>query len=229
MAEFSWLNLWLSGGVVMWFSSGLLVFFSFFSLWIILDRFFLLRRIERFCSAFERDFWDEIVLNDFYIKVKAMPPHPMGRLFILGMEEYRHIIATAMARPMGESWQGYLRRLIAIDLYRLMPTLEKRIGWLATCSFSLPLLGLLAALWRLLEGVRASLILGSAGFDLGLSLLILLESLFLLFFGLFVSIPAMLGYNALALRLNHLHERLESFIDELSHILARHLNERKVS
>ncbi|MBC6445065.1 MAG: MotA/TolQ/ExbB proton channel family protein [Alphaproteobacteria bacterium GM202ARS2] len=219
----SWLNGWEQGavavGVVFILMGVTLVGLSCLALWIILDKVFLLRRVERNCLEFEQAFWAHRVLNDFYEKVKPLDPHPMRELFMLGMEEYRLVVSAGMALPTGDSWHTYMSRLMHIELGRMAHTFDSRLNWLATLATTVPLLGVLAALWHTIQGLQD-------GMDVALALVMVRESLLFIFVALGVSVPSIVGYNLLAGRTNRLHERLSSFIEGLSSILARHLNEK---
>ena len=222
----SWLTMWAQGSSTLWLVSGTLVGVSCFALWIILDKFFLLRRVERCCEEFEQAFWAHRVLNDFYEKVKSLPSHPMRELFMLGMEEYRLVVSSGMALPAGDSWHVYMSRLMHIELGRMVHTFDARLVWLATLAATVPLLGVLAALWHMMRGFQGAVLLHGDGFDMTLALTMFSEALLFIFLALGVSVPSIIGYNTLSGRMNRLHERLSSFIEGLSSILARHLNEK---
>jgi len=221
-----WGDLWLNahGGVHI-----ISVFFFLLSIWlwwVLLDKGITLWRVLRLHEGFERGFWDCVSLEDYYEATKEQASYPTKDLFMLGMHEYRLIIESDL-RAHGEGWHGYLSKLMGIELNRLFFSLDKRIGWLATCASASPSLGLLAGLWRMLEAFREEKSLQAVGFESQWAEVALMEALMVMVMGLGLGLMALLGYNGVASVLRHLYGRLENFIEHLSMMLARRLNDKK--
>jgi biopolymer transport protein TolQ len=103
-----------------------------------------------------------------------------------------------------------------------MTQLERGMTFLASVASSAPFIGLFGTVWgimdsftRIAETNNTSLAVVAPG---------IAEALFATAIGLVAAIPASIAFNVLSSGLNHYADRLETFTDEFSAILSRHLD-----
>lgn len=201
----------------------LLLVMSFLSWWYIFLKMFAIKRAVRQSEVFEKDFWSGSNLNELY-QGAVNARHSAGsleRIFEAGFREF-----TKLKRQPGMDVQAVMdgtRRAMRATYQREMDQLESHLAFLATVASVSPYIGLFGTVWGIMNAFR------------GLSNVVqatiahvapgIAEALIATAMGLFAAIPAVIAYNRYAHDINRLASRFESFMEELSNILQRQVNQ----
>jgi biopolymer transport protein ExbB len=187
------------GGVIMWIIVGL----SIIAAVIIIERLLYFRRIKideekmisRLKSTLEKGHFDEA------LAICEGNPSPITNLMRVGIE-YR------------EFPRETIREVILDAANQEVPKMEKHLPALGTISHIAPLLGLLGTVTG---NIAAFGVLGKFGAvgDPGLLAKGIAEALLTTAAGIVVAIPAVIFYNHLTSKANHLIIRLENRVNEL--------------
>jgi len=210
------LNLVAQTGVVAKIVLIILFCFSIFS-WAIMyvkwKRFKALRiQGGRFLSAFRR----ARKLSELNVVLESFPPHPLKSLFEAGYQElYRQVgnPGGAVKNP------NALARTLQIASSQQLSELEQHLSWLATTGSITPFIGLFGTVWGIMD---AFLGLGSAG---AASLRAvgpgIAEALVTTAAGLFVAVPAVIGYNHFLGKVRETGKGLDTFCLEFLNAAER--------
>jgi biopolymer transport protein ExbB len=193
------LELMQKGGVIMWIIAG----FSLIAAIIIIERLLYLRRIRtdeekminRLKSTLEKGHFDEA------LAICETNPSPITNLMRVGIE-YR------------EYPRETIREVILDAANQEVPKLEKHLPALGTISYIAPLLGLLGTVIGNIEAFGVLGRFGAIG-DPGLLAKGVSEALLTTAAGIVVAIPAVIFYNYLVSKVNHLIISLENRVNEL--------------
>ena len=193
------LDIMLKGGVIMW----IIAFLSLIAAIIIIERFLYIRRIKvdeekminRLKSTLEKRHFDEA------LSICETNPSPITNLMKVGIE-YR------------EYPRETIREVILDAANQEVPKLEKHLPALGTISYIAPLLGLLGTVVGNIEAFGVLGRFGAVG-DPGLLAKGIAEALLTTAAGIIVAIPAVIFYNHLVSKVNHMIIRLENRVNEL--------------
>lgn len=166
----------------------ILFFLSFYSWYLIIFKFFLLKEVDRKNKIF----------GDLLLSGKKNPEFincPLSRIMKYGMK-----IAKSKNPENIESYieKAYLKE---------QGILEKNLSFLATVAAISPFLGLLGTVWGLLVAFHNMAITGSSSIKVVASGVA--EALVTTIIGLVVAIPAAVGYNYLREKIAGINERME--------------------
>lgn len=181
-------------------------------------------RLNRKATRFEDSFWSGEALDKIYQRVKNSKADPMLATFSSGMEEWQAGVSGGM--PEKESLRASLRqrveRAMQVTVNREMHNLEKGMTFLASVGSTAPFIGLFGTVWGIMNSFAS--IAATNNTSLAVVAPGIAEALFATALGLVAAIPAVVAYNVFSNNLNRYADRLESFIDEFSAILSRHLD-----
>ncbi|MDI9335539.1 MAG: protein TolQ [Gammaproteobacteria bacterium] len=138
---------------------------------------------------------------------------PLLRIFVVGMKEFNKL---SMASSLDKSVQN-ARRAMRSKMQKELDALEHLLAWLASIGSVSPYIGLLGTTWGIMHAF-----LGFA--DLQQVTLAkvapgIAEALIATAVGLFVAIPAVLAYNHLSSKIDHIANNLETFIEDMTNLL----------
>lgn len=181
-----------------------------------------LRRVKALNEAFEREFWSGASLKELYAGAarNARQSGPMERIFASGMREYQKLRERRIADP-GTLIDG-ARRAMRASWQREMDTIESSLSFLASVGSVSPYLGLFGTVWGIMHAFT-----GLAGMEQVTLASVapgIAEALVATAIGLFAAIPAVLAYNRFARDIDRVATQQETFIEEFSNILQRHLS-----
>ena len=201
------------------FVMGVLLVASVVSWVIIFQRWFALSAQQRSMDAFEDEFWSGVDLRQLYTEVNASTGELRGceHVFVAGFKEFNRLSEQSNADP-DAILQG-TQRAMRVALNREEEKMEQHIPFLATVGSTSPYIGLFGTVWGIMNSFRSLANMSQATLATvapGIS-----EALVATAMGLFAAIPAVIGYNRFAARVEALTKRLEIFSDELTGILAR--------
>ncbi len=204
-----------------------LMVFSLVSWFLIVLKWWQLRRVrrqaDRFFAALERT----SSLQDAYHAVMKLPGSPYGRLLREGINFFSELRPGALhdrAAAEGNSVLSVtqleaLRLVLAKEVAAERDVMARFIPWLATIGSVSPLLGLLGTVLGVMDAFIGIATGGSgniAAVAPGVA-----EALVTTVVGLAVAIPAVIAYNLLANRLGVYAGELEGFAHEIIGTMAR--------
>ncbi|MEM1199715.1 MAG: protein TolQ [Pseudomonadota bacterium] len=200
---------------------GLLVA-SIWSWAIIIEKLYLLVRIERKTNRFEDQFWSGRSLEDLYSSMAQANNRSSAALFVSAMREWKRS-QESMMRAGFLGVQQRIERAMDVEMQKEMASLESRLLFLATVGSTAPFVGLFGTVWGIMNSFRA--IAASKSTNLAVVAPGIAEALFATALGLLAAIPAVIFYNKITNDISKLAVRLESFSGEFSSIISRQLDE----
>ncbi|MDE0009294.1 MAG: protein TolQ [Gammaproteobacteria bacterium] len=213
------LELVLGASPLVQFVMALLALASVVSWAMIFQRWFALNRVEREMDDFEDHFWSGIDLRSLFTQLdeEETPLTGIESVFVAGFREFQRLSEQASADP-DATMQG-VQRSMRIAVAREESRLERHLPFLATVGSTSPYVGLFGTVWGIMNSFRSLANMTQATLASvapGIS-----EALVATAMGLFAAIPAVIGYNRFAARVETLTKRYEAFADELASILYR--------
>ncbi len=193
---------------------------------VILNKYVLLKNLNRKSDKFEDAFWSGESLDKLYDRIQLKTADPMGTVFTVGMKEWRR---GQKSRTRGIS--GSLRaslveridRVMNVAISREMALAERYMTILANVGSSAPFIGLFGTVIGIMNSFTAIAATNSTGLSTvapGIA-----EALLTTAAGLMAAIPAVIAYNKFSYDLGRYGERLDAFATEFSSILGRYLEE----
>ncbi len=218
-ADLSPWALFLQADIVVKFVMLGLLAASIWSWAIIIERSRRLAGLNREAKSFEEWFWKADSLDQLY-EPAAKAQHPMARLFVAGITEWRR--SMARGRPNPEGLRARLAAMTQVSLARDIDALGDRLNILATIGSVAPFVGLFGTVWGIMRSFTS--IAAQQNTSLAVVAPGIAEALFATAIGLFAAIPAVIGYNRLLHGLHRLEARLEAFAEEFQGLLSRQLD-----
>lgn len=198
----------------------LLVLLSVVSWYWIFRKWFQIRATQRTTREFERDFWSGGDLNTLF-DAAAGARHSsdsLERIFESGYREFTKL--RSKSHDQAAIIDGS-RRAMRATHQREMDDLEAHLAFLASVGSVAPYIGLLGTVWGIMNAFRGLANVSSA--SLALVAPGIAEALVATAIGLFAAIPAVIAYNRFTHDIDRVSIRFESFMEEFSNILQRHL------
>ncbi|OPZ06141.1 MAG: Biopolymer transport protein ExbB [Alphaproteobacteria bacterium ADurb.BinA305] len=143
----------------------------------------------------------------------------MERIFEAGFREFTKLRGQKNLDP--KDIVDGSRRAMRATYQREMDALESHLAFLASVGSVSPYIGLFGTVWGIMHAFRGLSNVASA--TLAAVAPGIAEALVATAIGLFAAIPAVVAYNRFAHDVDRLAVRFESFIEEFSNILQRHL------
>ncbi|HRP76528.1 MAG TPA: protein TolQ [Rhodocyclaceae bacterium] len=198
----------------------LLIGLSLVSWYWIFRKWFQIRAARTTTGSFERDFWSGGDLNTLYQSAAASRDDIGGieRIFESGYREFTKL--RAKSHDQSAIIDGS-RRAMRATHQREMDDLEAHLAFLATVGSVSPYIGLLGTVWGIMNAFRGLANVSSA--TLAQVAPGIAEALVATAIGLFAAIPAVVAYNRFTHDIDRIGIRFESFMEEFSNILQRHL------
>jgi len=183
-----------------------------------------LGRVRSRNEAFEREFWSGRSLQEMFTQsernsTQAEPASPMERIFAAGMREFLKL-RERRSGDAGSLLDG-ARRAMRASYQRELDVIESRLSFLATVGSVSPYVGLFGTVWGIMHaftGLSNMQQVTLATVAPGIA-----EALVATAIGLFSAIPAVIAYNRFARDIDRIAIQLETFMEEFSNILARHI------
>ncbi len=186
---------------------------------LIFQRWFALNHVQREIEDFEEEFWTGIELGELKAEIDGQEGDPTGieSVFLAGFGEYQRLGAQPGTDP--DAVMQNVQRAMRVALNRQEEKLARHLPFLATVGSTSPYVGLFGTVWGIMNSFRSLANMTQATLAAvapGIS-----EALVATAMGLFAAIPAVIGYNRFAARVEILMKRTEAFADELTAILHR--------
>jgi len=199
----------------------LLATFSFYSWYIIINKYMQLGRASKQADKFLDVFWNTKKLDDIFAKAGQLDKAPVARLFRAGYNELRRVKQNGNSEASG--WLGDMQSIErSLDRTRLeqMTKMESKIPFLATTGSAGPFVGLFGTVWGIMNSFRNIGAQKSAGLDTvapGIA-----EALVATAIGLVAAIPAVMAYNYFVRRIKIQAAEMDAFRSDFLNIIKRH-------
>jgi biopolymer transport protein TolQ len=221
--DFSVLKLITDASILVQFILALLLAASIASWAIIFRKRRVLREAREAVDAFEKRFWSGGDLSAIYREVSAREGDKPGMeaLFESGFREFSRL--RKQDADTGIVLEG-ARRAMRVAQVREVDRLEENLAFLATVGSTSPYVGLFGTVWGIMTAFQALGNVHNATISMvapGIS-----EALIATAMGLFAAIPAVVAYNRYSNQVERLETRFDTFLDEFSSILQRHVPAR---
>jgi biopolymer transport protein TolQ len=186
-----------------------------------------LRAVRQKNEQFEKDFWGGKSMNELFNAAQANAKFsgPQERIFASGMREF------AKLRERRVSDAGMLldgaRRAMRASFQRELDALESNLSFLASAGSVSPYIGLFGTVWGIMHafvGLSSLQQVTLATVAPGIA-----EALVATAIGLFAAIPAVVAYNRFARDIDRVANQHETFMEEFSNILQRHVGAQGVT
>jgi biopolymer transport protein TolQ len=223
-SDLSFVSLVLDASPLVQFVMATLVLASLLSWFVIFQRARVLAQAERQMEAFEERFWSGGELLELYRRLGKSKGDNVGMaaIFFAGFQEFARLRESGGQDP-GDIVQG-ANRAMRVALSREMDELEAHLPFLATVGSTSPYIGLFGTVWGIMNAFHALGNVKQATLNLvapGIA-----EALIATAMGLFAAIPAVIGYNRYANRVQRIENRYQDFIEEFSNIIQRQAGQR---
>lgn len=172
-------------------------------------------------DRFEAWFWSGVDLGKLFKSIESRGEAATGMesIFQSGFREFTRVRARTGATP--ELLMESVRRSMRIEQMKEIDRLEESLATLATVGSTSPYVGLLGTVWGIMSAFhglgnvqQATLAMVAPGIT---------EALIATAIGLFAAIPAVVAYNRFADRVTRLELRYDTFMEEFTALLQRHL------
>lgn len=218
------MNLLAGAHIVVQLIMLLLLVASVVSWFMIIKRYRVLGRAEKFGMAFEDRFWESDDLSNLYKQAKSEGTEDSGTqaIFCAGFEEFVRL--TRAGRTEGAIMDG-TQRAMRVAMQREQNRLTQNLPFLATVGSTSPYVGLLATVWGIMNSFRALASVSQATLSVvapGIA-----EALIATAVGLFAAIPAVVAYNRFSAQSERILTEYEMFAEEFYAVLHRQAHERQ--
>jgi len=192
-----------------------LMFASFWSWGIIIQKFLNFRRARGESATFDQAFWSGEPLDELFQTIGETPEGASERIFSSGMLEWHRshrddggLIAGAQAR---------IDRSMDVAIAKEAEELNRGLSFLATVGSTAPFIGLFGTVWGIKHSFEQIAI--SQNTNLAVVAPGIAEALLATGMGLLAAIPAVVFYNKLSADSDRLVGGYEAFADEFATIL----------
>jgi biopolymer transport protein TolQ len=203
----------------------LLVIASLWSWAIIFDKIIKFRILKNRSDKFEDVFVEAAALEDIYSEAKSNDNHPLARIFLACMKEWKSNNIKQIMLDGAEKKSSLKERLMGsmqVTSNRSMQKMEMGLNFLAIVGSAAPFVGLFGTVWGIMssfQGIAVSKNTSLAVVAPGIA-----EALLATAFGLFAAIPAVFFYNIFSAKINYFTERAQNFSVQLLGILSKELD-----
>ncbi len=204
----------------------ILVIASIWAWAIILDKIIHLINIRKKIAVFEATFWSGAVLDQLYETIKRSINNPLASVFVAAMNECKRHNSKNLNDVLKASHKERIMQSMYLIRNREIERLEQNLAFLATAASSTPFIGLFGTVWGIMHSFQS--IAASKNTSLAVVAPGIAEALLATAIGLFVAIPAVIFYNYLSAQIMKISNKIDDFINELSSILSRAIDEEKM-
>jgi biopolymer transport protein TolQ len=198
-----------------------LFFASIWSWTIIISKYLKVKSLKMKADFFEDDFWSGNDLEALYRDLRESASDPFSNVFCSAMTEWERL--TSKGRVALNAIESKIERIMQITIKKEVEDIEKNMTFLSTLGTNGVIIGILGMVVSIMDGMKTIALSQSAG--MAAVAPILSESLFTTALGVFAAIPAAIAYNKLSSDINKYIERLETFSEEFTSIIARQIED----
>lgn len=202
----------------------MLIFASFWSWAIIIEKLIGYQKLRAQAQEFETAFWSGQPLDQLFERVGKSPTIPIQKVFAAGMIEWSRSFAKSGGMIAGAGQR--IERALNVAIAREDEKVQSRLSSLATIGSVSPFVGLFGTVWGIKNAFEEIAIQQNT--NLATVAPGIAEALVATALGLLAAIPAVIFFNKLNGDAERIGGTLESFADEFNVILSRQI-ERKES
>ena len=220
--DLSFIHLVFHASLVVKLVMGVLLMASIVSWSMIFSKRMTLKQSRREADSFEERFWDAEDLSQLYAKVNAKRYESKGmeKIFESGFKEYARL--KKQTGIDADAIMEGAQRAMRVSMNKEVESLETHLSFLATVGSTSPYIGLFGTVWGIMNSFRSLGNVQQATISMvapGIS-----EALVATAMGLFAAIPAVIAYNRYSNDVERLINRYDTFMEEFSSILHRHVH-----
>jgi biopolymer transport protein TolQ len=204
----------------------LLLFASFWSWVLIIDKGIAFFTLKRKAREFERNFWSGRSLEDLYAQHSHHADQPFTAVFVAALREWKRSFESGAPREaLVTGVKERVEKAMNVSIQRELEKIERGLGYLATVGSTAPFVGLFGTVWGIMTSFQAI----AARQDTTLAVVApgIAEALFATALGLLAAIPSVIAYNRFIAEAGRYGGRLDAFADEFSAFLSRQLDEKR--
>lgn len=197
----------------------LLAIFSIVSWGIIISKYLSLAKAKRETNKFNAQYHSTSNITNLYSAVSGVERSTTAQMFYAGLSEYNRLSKTGIRNKADITTN--IERSLTATIEEELSGYESRLSTLATFGSVSPYIGLLGTVWGIMHafiglgnGGQATLASVAPG---------IAEALIATAIGLFVAIPAYMGYNKFTADISTLEKKMNKFGDEFLNSISRHL------
>jgi biopolymer transport protein TolQ len=205
-----------------------MVILAFVSIWswaIIFDKIFKFSLLKKRSNKFEDNFEKKVVLEDIYRDAKANDNHPLARIFLACMHEWKSNSIKKLSLESPDRKNALTDRLMGsmkVAMNRSMQKMESGLNFLAIVGSSAPFIGLFGTVWGIMNSFQSIAV--NKNTNLAVVAPGIAEALLATAMGLFAAIPAVFFYNIFSAKINQFSERASNFSIQLLNALSKELD-----
>jgi biopolymer transport protein ExbB len=190
----------------------ILLVMSLLTWFIMITKFFDQRRLRLQAIEAEKEFWSSSSLTDALGKLKG-GANPFRALAETGKQAYEYHETNKVRLSSAIGTSEWITESLQRTADAVVSRMQAGLPVLASVGSTAPFVGLFGTVWGIYHALIAISASGSASIEkvagpVG-------EALIMTAIGLFVAVPAVLGYNVLLRRNKNVQERVSHFTHEL--------------
>jgi biopolymer transport protein ExbB len=202
-----------NGGLVGDSTLVVLLVMSLLTWFIMITKFFDQRRLRLQAGEAEKEFWNSGSLTDAINKLKGGAANPFRALAETGKQAYEHHETNKTRLTGAIDTSEWITQSLQRTADSVISRMQSGLPVLASVGATAPFVGLFGTVIGIYKALVAISASGQASIDkvagpVG-------EALIMTAIGLFVAVPAVLGYNVLLRRNKNVQERVSHFTHEL--------------
>ena len=224
--DFSMMSLFLEADIVVKSVIVILILASIYSWYVIVSKIERLRRLKQHENEFDEIFWSGNSFEDLFETFNYNQNDPKSRIFCAAINEWKKSNPNKKIEKNIDlnSLKERMNRSMQVTFNKETESIEKNLTFLATAGSTAPFIGLFGTVWGIMNSFQSIAIAQNT--NLAVVAPGIAEALFATALGLFVAIPAVVGYNKITSDLSKYFMSLESFMDEFTTIFFRQLENR---
>lgn len=199
-----------------------LIMASFWCWAIIIEKILVFKTALMSAEKFQEKFWSSSDMDNFYDQIHRKKPHPLHRVWLAGVQEWRSGRNSARSAEDKQSLIDRIERMMRVTRNKELDGMERGIGFLATSGSTAPFVGLFGTVWGIMNSFTS--IAAEKSTNLAVVAPGIAEALFATAVGLFVAIPAVIAYNRISQDAARMDGMMEDFSTEFAAMVSRQLS-----
>lgn len=214
MQHYGLTNLWHQGDLITRMIAATLLFTSILSWTVILFKTWYLLRLNALIKKAEPIFWSADDFNYGIQKLRSFSDHPLLILALAGQQAVNHYQSQQQQNQHEQmNKSDWIISCLKNSITKSVAQMQSGLAILASIGSTTPFIGLLGTVWGIYHALLAIGKSGQTSLEhvagpVG-------EALIMTALGLFVAIPAVLGYNMLVRRSKTISSKLYCFAHDL--------------
>lgn len=226
LSSFSLIKLIMHADIIVQLVMLLLAVASIWTWTIIFDKIVKFSILKNRSNKFEDSFENAGMLDDVYREAKKNNNHPLARIFIACMKEWKTSgvkkIIEDESNDKKTSLKERLMSVMQVTTNKSLQKMENGLNFLAIVGSVAPFVGLFGTVWGIMNSFQG--IAMAKNTSLAVVAPGIAEALLATGIGLFAAIPSVFFYNIFSAKINAFVERANNFSLQLLNILSKELD-----